>query len=175
MKPFSIVVAIDEKNGLGKKGGLAWHLPADLKHFKEITTRTCGSGRQNAVIMGRKTWESLPEKSKPLPGRCNVVLTTQKDMILPPEVLKFSVLDESLIELNKLSKIGDIFIIGGAQVYAQAAAHPACQKLYVTRLKGDFGCDTFFPLIPPSFKIIEESSPAKEVEIQYRFCQYQKI
>ena len=87
MKPFSIIVAFDSKYGIGKNGELAWHLPSDLKHFKEITTAVSNPVKKNAVIMGRKTWDSLPQKFRPLGGRVNMILTKEKNINLPPEVL----------------------------------------------------------------------------------------
>lgn len=166
---------MDERNGIGKAGGLAWGLSADLKHFKEVTTRTGGHGQINAVIMGRKTWDSLPEKFKPLPGRLNIILTAQKGIVFPSRVLNFSSLDEALKKINQLSEIENVFVIGGAQVYSQAIVHLACGQLYVTYLKGDFACDVFFPVIPASFKLVESSPWFCESAIQYRFCQYQKV
>ncbi len=170
-----MVVAIDEKNGIGKNGGLAWGLSADLKHFKEVTIRTSGTGKINAVIMGRKTWDSLSEKVKPLPGRLNIVLTAQKGIIFPLGVLSFSSLDEALKKINQLSEIENVFVIGGVRVYNQAIAHRACHQLYVTHLKGDFACDAFFPVLPVSFKLVKGSPWFCESAIQYRFCQYQRI
>jgi len=66
-KKFSIVIAVDDKNGIGKEGALAWSIKEDMQFFKHITTNTQKKGKQNAVIMGRKTWESIPEKYRPLP------------------------------------------------------------------------------------------------------------
>ena len=79
MKPFSIVVAIDSQHGIGKNNDLPWHLPADLKHFKFITTNSA-VGKRNVVVMGRKTWDSIPEKFRPLPNRTNVVLSKSADV-----------------------------------------------------------------------------------------------
>ena len=72
---FQLVVAATRKLGIGKAGSMPWKLPGDMAYFKEITSRTADPGKQNAVIMGRKTWESIPSKFRPLPGRINVVLT----------------------------------------------------------------------------------------------------
>ena len=175
MKHFSIVVAIDEKNGIGKKGGLAWKLSADLKHFKEITTTTIDPQKKNAVIMGRKTWDSLPEKFKPLPGRLNVVLSQNANQMSFSGVLFFTFFDEALKYLNIKEEIENIFVIGGAQVYIHALEHPKCENLYVTHLKGDFGCDTFFSNIPNTFLRKDSLAWLFEGPIQYRFSQYQKI
>lgn len=70
-----IVVAATKKLGIGKGGGMPWKLPGDMAYFKDLTTRTADSSKQNAVVMGRKTWESIPPKFRPLPGRVNVVLS----------------------------------------------------------------------------------------------------
>ena len=72
---FQLVVAATRKLGIGKHGSMPWKLPGDMAYFKELTSKTADSSKQNAVIMGRKTWESIPLKFRPLPGRINVVLT----------------------------------------------------------------------------------------------------
>ncbi len=176
MKPFSIVVALDEKNGIGKQGGLAWVLPSDLKHFKEVTSAVSDGVKKNAVIMGRKTWDSLPAKFKPLPGRLNIVLSRNVGFYsdLPSGVLLSSSLDDALKILNFKQEVDKVFVIGGSQIYTQALNHPMCETLYVTELKGDFGCDTFFPAIPASFKRKEESAWLIEGMIRFCFSQYQR-
>lgn len=176
MKSFSIVVAVDEKNGIGKKGGLAWHLTADIKYFKSITTKTKDPMKQNAVIMGRKTWDSLPDKFKPLPGRLNVVISQNSNLVLPQHVLLFSNLQKALEDLLAYQYIETVFIIGGAQIYTQALKdfQSQCDVLYVTHVKGDFNCDAFFPSIPSSFQRKEESFWFTEENIHYCFCQYKK-
>ncbi len=174
MKPFSIVVAMDEKNGIGKNGDLAWRLPADLKHFKEITTSVGQAGKINAVIMGRKTWDSLPEKFKPLPGRANVILSRASDIQVPMGVPVFSNLDQTFEFLELEESIENIFVIGGGQIFTEALKDPHCQKLYLTHLKGDFHCDTFFPNIPSFFKKHEESQWFSEGTLQYQFVEYRK-
>jgi dihydrofolate reductase len=152
MKNFSIIVAFDEHRGIGKGGVMPWHLPADLKHFRDITS-PAASGEQNAVIMGRKTWESIPGQFRPLPGRVNAVITRQPGYALPEGVLRASSLTEALESLGgpRRSDIGKIFVIGGAQVFAEAIVHPACQSLYLTHISGSFDCDVFFPDIPAYF------------------------
>jgi len=147
MKKFSIIAAIDKKNGIGKKNGLPWNLKKDMRHFAEITT---GNG-QNAVIMGSNTWRSLPEKYRPLPKRLNIILSFEKMANLPANVLNFQSLDEALSALEG-KNIGEIFVIGGGQIFTTAINHPACVKLYLTEVGGDFGCDIFFPAIPPIFQ-----------------------
>ena len=172
MKHFSIVVAMDDQNGIGKQGRLPWHLPADLKHFKEITTKVIGTAKHNAVIMGRKTWGSLPEKFRPLPSRVNVVLTSDKNFQIPDGVLVFNSFDQALKELSHNKEVGDIFVIGGAQLYAQIIDHPQCARLYVTLVQGSFACDVFFPSIPARFKLAATGPLMSLNTPQYRFIDY---
>src|SRR5271165_1906201 len=135
MKQFSIIVAFDAQYGIGKNGKLPWSLALDLKHFKEITTAVTDPAKKNAVIMGRRTWESLPEKFRPLPGRVNLVLSKSGELSLPADVCCSKTLDDALNQLSS-SNIENVFVIGGAQIYAQAMEHPLCQKLYVTHVQG---------------------------------------
>jgi len=93
MKSFSIVVAVDSEFGIGKVGTLPWHLPADMKHFKTVTTHNASD---NVVIMGRKTWDSIPEKFRPLSQRLNIVISRQEDLILPQGVLLAQCLEHAL-------------------------------------------------------------------------------
>jgi dihydrofolate reductase len=176
MRTYSIVVATDEKNGIGKNGTLAWRLMADIKYFKKVTTETKDPTKQNAVIMGRKTWESLPEKFRPLPGRKNVVLSRDPNLKLPEHVLLYSSFGKALVDLVNYHYIENVYLIGGAQIYTEALKdfETYCDSLYVTHLKGDFNCDAFFPAIPASFSKKEESFWFTEEQIQYRFCRYEK-
>ena len=119
MRPFSIIVAFDAQYGIGKNGLLPWNLPLDLKHFKEISTTVADPSKKNAVIMGRKTWESLPERFRPLPGRVNMVLSRDKKLELPLGVLCSQSLDDALAQLFSVD-IENVFVIGGAQIYVQA-------------------------------------------------------
>ena len=171
MKPFSIIVAFDSEYGIGKNGQLAWRLPADLKHFKEITSAVTNPARQNALIMGRKTWESLPEKCRPLPGRVNMVLSKGGKLNLPSGVLSAQSLDEALNQLST-SNVESIFVIGGAQIYAYAIQHPLCQRLYVTHVQGQYACDTYFPPIAKDFFPISASEQYQEAGIAFHFSDY---
>ena len=129
----SIIVAIGNRNEIGKGNELLCHLPADLKHFKKIT-----SG--HPVIMGRKTFESLPNGA--LPNRRNIVISRNKDLKIEGAEV-YSSLDYALI---KTINEKEVFIIGGAQIYEQA--FPDADKLYLTKIHADFpDADTFFPKI----------------------------
>jgi dihydrofolate reductase/thymidylate synthase len=177
MKPFSIVVAMDARYGIGKNGRLPWHLPSDLKHFKTITTETQHADKRNAVIMGRRTWESLPPGYKPLPQRINVVLTQQENYALPMQVYKAASLNQSLeLAVTQLKYlVEDIFVIGGGKVYEEAILHPFCRKIYVTHIVETFGCDTFFPKELSKYRRTVQSEPRKEGGVSYFFAEYIRI
>ncbi len=176
MQGFSIIVAVDDKMGIGRGNAIPWRLPSDMKHFKDVTTASYVPEAQNVVIMGRKTWESLPSKFRPLPDRVNVVITSQADYVLPQGVMAFSSLDEALNFFDSRIKIdcGEVFVIGGAQVYAEAIQHSFCQKLYVTHVAGDHSCDVRFPAIPSSFICVEKKTFLKENDHQVSFKVYEK-
>jgi len=161
---FTIIAAMDPNRGIGKDNKMPWHLSADLKHFKETTLG-------GTVIMGRKTWEGIPEKFKPFSGRTNVVMTRQSDFQVPEGVLMASSLDEAL-------KLGDerLFVIGGAGVYEQAIQHPDCERLILTQLENTFDCDAFFPKIPTpdTFKIVSEGERMEENGISFRYVTFER-
>lgn len=171
MKTFDIVVAADLKLGIGKDGRLPWKLSADLRYFKEITT---GNGQlQNAVIMGRKTWESIPDNRRPLPKRLNVVLTHVGNYAVPDEVLIAPSLDKALELLEKMP-IEKCFVIGGGQVYAEALHHRQCNLLYLTQVRSAFDCDTVFPEFENDFTLISASEAYNENGIEYCFKVFQR-
>ncbi len=126
----SIVVAIAQNHAIGKNNQLLWHLPKDLKHFKEIT-----SG--HTIIMGRKTYDSV---GKPLPNRRNIVVTRQDITIDGCEVVN------SLQDALKLAEgVDEVFIVGGAEIYKQAM--PLTDRIYLTIVHENFEGDAYFPEI----------------------------
>lgn len=134
MKPrVSIVAAIGRNRELGRGGDLLWHIPDDLKRFKGLTT-------SHPVIMGRKTWDSLPERARPLPNRTNIVVSRQQ-LEIPSALVAGSVSEaiEKALELDQQ----EVFVIGGAQVYE--AALPYTDRLYLTIIDDTKAADTFFP------------------------------
>jgi dihydrofolate reductase len=126
----TIVVAISENNAIGKNNQLLWHLPADLKHFRVITTG-------HTVIMGRKTYDSV---GKPLPNRRNIIITRQDITIEGCEVVK-SVEDALALSAHQ----DEVFIVGGAEIYKQAMH--LTDRIYLTIVHQKFDADTFFPEI----------------------------
>ncbi|MFZ5390924.1 MAG: dihydrofolate reductase [Patescibacteria group bacterium] len=173
---FSIIAAVDKNNGLGKAGTLVWHLRGDMEHFKAITTRSVEPGKQNVVIMGSVTWQSLPDKFKPLPDRLNVVLNHHDNFAVPKGVILSTSFDQVLQDLVVRPDIGEIFIIGGASVYAMAIKQPSCTKLYLTRIDKEFDCDVFFPKVDEN--VFVESSVSEvqqEKGVNYRFFEYVRV
>jgi dihydrofolate reductase len=136
---LSIIVATAENNVIGANNSLIWHLPADMKFFKEKTTRHC-------IITGRKNYESIPEKFRPLPNRTNIVITRQKEYVAPGAIIVSSI--EAAIAKAELTEDDEIFIIGGAEIYKQSL-HLA-DKIYLTKIHHTFDGDAFFPSISTS-------------------------
>ena len=133
---ISIIVAVANNNVIGKDNSLIWHLPADMKFFKEKTTGHC-------IITGRKNYESIPEKFRPLPNRTNIVITRQKNYSAPGAIVTESI--EEALEKAKQTGDKEIFIIGGAEIFKQSL-HLA-NKIYFTQIYHSFEGDTFFPEI----------------------------
>lgn len=168
MREFEIVVAADEEGGIGRDGALPWSLPGDLALFRKLTTGDGG----NTVIMGRHTWESIPERFRPLPGRRNVVLSRRGVRGLPDGVLQADSLERGL---EQADPAGEVFVIGGGAVYREALALPACRRVHLTRVEGYFDCDTFFPAIEArEEEWVEEASSDTVAEhgARYRFLRY---
>ncbi|WP_126443996.1 dihydrofolate reductase [Sulfuricystis multivorans] len=128
-----VIIAAVAKNGvIGKSNALPWRLPEDLQHFKALTLG-------HTVIMGRKTWESLPEKFRPLPGRENIVVTRNVDYVAPGATVAHSL----AAALSKVGAGGTAFVIGGAELYAHAL--PLADRLELTEIDVDVEGDAFFP------------------------------
>ena len=177
MIPLNIVVAVDTKNGIGKDGALPWDLTGDFKRFREVTSNTRSLKKKNVVVMGRKTWDSIPQEYRPLPNRMNIVLTRNKSLRLPEGVLKADDFNQVLqMATNERLKdiIETVFVIGGQQVYEEAIKYAECEKLYVTHIHNDFDCDTFFPPFENMFEPIQASDECKEGLITYHFEEYKR-
>jgi dihydrofolate reductase/thymidylate synthase len=172
---FAIIVAVDTRFGIGKNGGLPWRLPGELKHFARITRTVNDPHKQNAVIMGRKTWESLPSKFSPLPGRINIVLTRDQKYSLPRGVYRAASLETATHALARepLSHLVEsVFVVGGAQVFREALRTDACREIFLTKIFEDFGCDTFMPDDLSCYQLISQSAPMVEDGVSYVFCRY---
>ena len=161
---ISAIVAVDENWGIGFNGQLLEHIPEDMKFFKKITT-------SNVVIMGRKTWDSLPKK--PLPDRTNIIISNRGNLPLENGTIRLS-LDDLLLGIADFED--DVFVIGGGSIYNQLL--PLCDRVYVTKIhKAYKNVDTYFPNLDES----DEWTPALQTAIQthndiaYQFWEYDRI
>lgn len=135
MSEVTLVAAVARNGTIGRDGGLLCRLPEDMARFKSLTMG-------HPVIMGRKTWDSLPPRFRPLPGRRNLVLSHQRGLQLAGAEV-FTTLDEALAATADAAQV---FVIGGAQVYAGALPH--ADRLALTEIDADFDGDCFFPPWP---------------------------
>ena len=160
---FDCVVAADAGGGIGRDNDLPWpRLREDLRFLRRMTTEAPDGGR-NAVIMGRRTWESVPGKAQPLPERLNVVVSRQ-GLALPEGVVLAGSLEAGL---DAGRGCAGRFVIGGAQIFEQAFRHPACRHVYLTRIAATFPCDAFLPPLAPRFVLTEVLAHHREHDIDY--------
>lgn len=160
---MNMIVAVDRQWGIGKDNGLLASLPGDMKYFKD---KTLGK----AVLMGRKTLESLPGQ-KGLPKRENFVMTSNENF----EAERCEIIHDEQEVLDLIKKYGDdLFLIGGATMYNKY--YKLCDKLYITKIDAILRADTFITNIDkdPNFKIISESEPIEENDLIYRFVVYKR-
>lgn len=158
---ISIIVAIAEDRGIGRDNELLWHIPEDLRRFKRLTYG-------KTVIMGKRTWESLPRK--PLPGRRNIVLTD-----IPGECIDCSETAYSIEDaLAKCGSDDEIFVIGGGTVYRQFL--PLADRLYITHVHRKLPADVWFPEIDMrKWKVIEiEDFQPEDDGIPYSYVVYER-
>lgn len=159
---ITIIVAKDEAGGIGRNNALLCHLPADLKHFKSLT-------EGHTVIMGRKTFDSLPKGA--LPNRRNIVISRQVGL----KLANCEVFDSLYSAFAACSPEEKIFIIGGASIYSQSIAN--ANRLEITEIGSRFDADTFFPTIDPAiWEIVNEEkfAPDEKNRFPYRFVTYRR-
>jgi dihydrofolate reductase len=135
MKPLTIIAAVARNGVIGRDNQLLWRLPEDMQRFKALTTG-------NAVIMGRRTWESLPEKFRPLPNRRNIVVTRDGGYRAAGATVAHS-LEEAIAAASPAGENGAAFVIGGGELYALAL--PLATRLELTEIDADFEGDAHFP------------------------------
>ena len=159
---ISIIVAVSDDWGIGRNNELLWHIPEDLKRFKKLTMG-------NALIMGKKTWESLPRK--PLPGRKNIVLTDVPGEIINDSITAYSIEDA----LNKCGK-EEVFVIGGGSIYCQFINR--ADRLYITHVHKRAPADVYFPVPKQEeWNIVEseECISQDDNQIPYTYVIYERI
>ena len=164
---ISLIVAVSENSVIGKNNALPWHLPADMKYFRDTTMGRC-------VIMGRKNYDSIPLKYRPLEGRTNIVVTHQKDF-KAEECMIVNSIDEALNEARKKNE-SEVFIIGGADIYRQTIG--IAEKIYYTQIHHLFDGDAFFPEMDESkWKLTgkKDVNADEKNKFRFSFCVYEKV
>jgi len=169
----NIILAIDKNNGIGKKNKIPWRVKRDMKYFKDMTTNTIDPNKKNVVIMGRKSWESLPLNYRPLPGRINIIISQNTNYFsdLQPDVYLCTSYDSAIIKAQSLDNIETIWICGGSQIY-EIAFSSIWNKLYMTVIDGIYECDVFLK-IPTDIKLIS-SKDETEDNINMKFEIYER-
>jgi dihydrofolate reductase len=151
---LNLIFARSRNGVIGQNNTLPWHLPEDLAHFKQTTFG-------QPVLMGRKTWESLPPKFRPLPGRTNIVVTRQTNWHAEGAVVAHSIEDA----VQHCPPDSQVWVIGGAEVYAQAM--PLAARAVVTEIDADFQGDAFAPTFDSSWKETERTSHTAANGLRY--------
>lgn len=164
--PVSLIVAATRNQVIGRDNQMPWHLPADLRYFKQ---RTLGK----PIIMGRKTWESL---GRPLPGRLNIVITQQTDTAFAGAEV-FTDLQAAIQRGQEWAReqgVDEVMVIGGGQLYRQALG--LAQRVYLTRIELELEGDTFFPVLDAQQwqQSDAQAHPAQEQEPGYTFEVWQR-
>jgi len=180
----NMIVAVCQNMGIGYKGELPWRLKNEMKYFSQMTKRTGSHSKKNAVIMGRKTWFSIPQKNRPLPDRINIVLSrTLKEKPDGAHYLCHNI-SEAIQLLSENSKLGEgietLWAIGGSSVYKEIMKSNLLHRIYLTRIMANYECDTFFPEIDNNdFQMTEDPNVPAEIQeengIQYKYEIYEKI
>jgi dihydrofolate reductase len=156
----SLVVAYARNRVIGRDGGLPWHLPSDMKHFRELTIG-------GTVVMGRKTYASIPEKFRPLPGRRNMVLSRDAAFRAPGA----EVLPSLVAALDACGR--DCFVIGGGATYADAL--PLAERVYATEVAQEVEGDTFFPALnDDEWACVSSGEPIAENGHEFRIRVYER-
>lgn len=159
---ISLIAAVTENNVIGRDGGMPWHLPEDLKYFKQTTLG-------HTVIMGRKTWDSLG-KYAPLPDRTNIVVSRNAHTQEYKKGAEFYLTLSNVLKVLDKNK-DELFVIGGGQIYQEAIS--LAKRLYLTRIHATIEGDTFFPDIPSDFKLIK-STPGQNQDPKLTFEVWEK-
>lgn len=179
-KRVSVIAAACKNNGIGFKGDLPWRLKNEMAFFTRTTKTTDDPSKKNAVVMGRKTWECIPPKYRPLAGRVNVVLSeTLADKPSGADYL-FKNLPEAINSLQTAEDIEKVFVIGGARAYKDAMSLEETTRIYLTKIDAEFECDAFFPEmdLEQFAETADErvpSDPQEENGLNYKFYVYERV
>ncbi len=164
MAKLSIIVAATDNNVIGIQNDLPWHLPTDMKYFKKVTDGC-------KIIMGRKCWESIPEKFRPLPNRKNFVVTRQDNYKAKGAIILNDI--DLALSTAHMDPSEEIFVIGGAEIYKEAFNYAT--KLYLTRIEGTIDGDVFLQGFDENeWVLISSSESVEENNYKFRFEVYEK-
>lgn len=169
---FNIIVATDQKSGIWKNWILPWHIPEDLKYFAKITSETEDKNKINAVVMWRKTRESIPSNFSPLKNRINCIISrgikhkNDTKWLKNNSVKYFKSLCSCLAELEKSEDIESIFIIWWESIYNEAIKNEKLDKIYITKIEWDYKCNKFFDWIPKDFKLKSTESLKNKIKFE---------
>lgn len=159
----SIIVAASTNNVIGKNNDLIWSLPVDMKFFKDKTVN-------HHIIMGRKNFESIPHKYRPLPNRENIIITRKNNYIAPNCIIKNNIRDALIAASNHNED--EVFIIGGGEIYKLALEENLVDRIYLTRIHHIFDGDTFFPDLSEEWKETNREDYFKDERHKYDFTFY---
>lgn len=159
LSTFSVVVAVDQNGGIGKNNTIPWKSDEDMKFFRELTV----GNKNNCCIMGRKTYESIPKRFRPLKDRDCIVISNTWEQENYPEVKIVKSLEEAL-DIKK--SYDNVFVIGGEKVYEEALKKYTnlCNKIYVTEFNKSYDCDVFFPydFVKNNYKLTDDIYISKD-------------
>ncbi|KAH0954858.1 hypothetical protein HN011_010138 [Eciton burchellii] len=179
MQPkLELIAAACENMGIGINGQLPWRLKSEMAFFTHMTTHTKDANKKNVVLMGRRTWDCIPDKYRPLKDRLNMVLTSQSfdygNKAIPCKSIPHAL--ELIAQMQ--DQVERVWVIGGSRVYEAAMKSPHFGRLYLTRIKKEFDCDTFFPPIPNDFVLIKDPAVPQDIqeerEIQFIYEVYER-
>ncbi|KAJ8379055.1 hypothetical protein AAFF_G00231460 [Aldrovandia affinis] len=158
-KPIRVIAAACSNMGIGKAGQMPWNLPKEFQFFLDTIRAVSRPGKKNLMIWGRSTWFSFPENLHPITNGIHVVLSHTLSAV--PEHAHHLCHDfDSAVQLASCGPISEqvetIWVNGGAEVYREALGHPWCDLVYLTDIRAEFHCDTFFPLFDRSVYRLQE-------------------
>lgn len=156
----SLIVAVSENGVIGKNNDLVWHLPNDMNFFKQTTTG-------HHVIMGRKNFESIPHKYRPLPKRENIIITRKKKYTAEGCFIVHSI--QEAIQLAKKDGETEVFVIGGGEIYTLSLELDLIDKIYLTKVHAKFEGDTFFPVLDSKWKVTSIRKNKKDENHAYNY------
>lgn len=166
---INLIWAQAKNRVIGNHGTMPWHLKEDLAHFRKVT-------ENNPVIMGRKTWESLPPRFRPLPNRRNIVLTRQPNWgeeFPRNEVIKANSIESAVTPQIVGPGVKDVWIIGGGEIYKQFL--PLASRIEITEIHAEFEGDTLAPTLGPEWREERRIENASTEGIRFDFVSYQRV